>query len=276
MKSTRVSALVTYLQSLTVNHILDPSKMGPPSLQSLVTSTAAQVTEKLEDLSCDETTVLLRALKARNAELEQELQHRRQETEVAKDELTKLKETLYVIRPSSHCQRLNDEECAFAESVASKWLLESPSGTHGNYGLYGVDDSIDVNKVLMWSDDEKKFVQGKEEDLARRRRRLIRSVVISSQDVLYRLICLFADCICYLGMGERYKSIWGLELWHHKTGFRIRIYEAKGCANINYPDEEQYPYMDSETAADYLELLNLICSDRVPHPYDGCRAGSVA
>ena len=243
--------------------------MSPPSLQSLVTSTAAQVTEKPEDLSCEETAVLLRALKARNAELEQELQQNGQELKAAKDELTQLRETLYLIRPLKFDERLSEEDCDYAESVASKWRLEPPP----DVVLEDTGEApSNFNKWLIWSEDEKKFVIGEQEDLFLR---LTASCVISSQDLLYRLICLF-DCLSYLDPGERYKCIWELRLWHYKTGCEIHIYEHKGFANINRDYNNHYGRMDAESAADYLELVNLICSNRVPHTYDECKAGSIA
>ena len=93
----------------------------------------------------------------------------------------------------------------------------------------------------------------------------------SSPMLLYRLRCLFPSC--EVEEAEAYKAVWDVSLRHKRTNCRADFGEHKGAAFAHAdPSMEK----DEAAAQDLLDLIELLCSDRCPHPYDGLVAGCVA
>jgi hypothetical protein len=65
--------------------------------------------------------------------------------------------------------------------------------------------------------------------------------------------------------------VWETALVHVASGAVVSFREYKGGARVSSPQ-----FSDAFPADDLLELLNLICSPRCPHPYDGTVAGTIA
>ena len=95
--------------------------------------------------------------------------------------------------------------------------------------------------------------------------------VISSPMLLYRLRCLFPSCEV-----KKFKddlSVWNVSLRHKRTHYQADFEDNRGGV-IGGAD----PSMKEDTAAtqDLLGLIELLCSARCPHTYDGLVAGCVA
>lgn len=98
--------------------------------------------------------------------------------------------------------------------------------------------------------------------------------VISSALLLYRLMCIF-ECNVKSAGREGYKCMWWITLKHKETGEFLQFGEWKGAAGIwtKFHSKDELP---KEYKRDVILLLNELCSQDCPHPYDGCVAGSVA
>ena len=94
---------------------------------------------------------------------------------------------------------------------------------------------------------------------------------VSSPMLLYRLRCLFPSC--EVEEAEAYKAVWDVSLRHKRTNCRADFGEHKGATFANAD-----PAIEKDGAAtqDLLDLIEMVCSDRCPHPYDGTVAGCVA
>lgn len=101
------------------------------------------------------------------------------------------------------------------------------------------------------------------------------SYVISSALALYRLVCMFNKPIVECLGAAGYKVPWTLGLKHNATGTVINMREWKGAfgfgTKFGSVDDAPKEFLD-----DLCRLMNLLVSDRSPHPYDGVTAGGVA
>ena len=118
------------------------------------------------------------------------------------------------------------------------------------------------------------------------------SQTISSSLALYRLLAIFGPQNL---SSDGYKSVWKITLKHKDTGNILTLYDFKGAflfgsefslffGDISLLKNNNSPFGNMKVIQDIpesfkndiLKLLNLICSDESPHPYDGCVAGSIA
>lgn len=199
-----------------------------------------------------------------------------------------MKETReYLVQPKLYAERKADYKKG--EAINSKWkpisgkqaqkLTEDPKhplggGMCGNLHYEMLIDrktlkaTFAKKRLSMFEDRAayKKQSEKYEDSLAN---------VISSALALYRLICLFENPIVETQGAAGYKVPWSLAVRHVETGEVLQFGEWKGAFGIwtrfHKPSELPATYK-----RDLLEVLNLIFSDRSPHPYDGCTAGQVA
>jgi hypothetical protein len=95
------------------------------------------------------------------------------------------------------------------------------------------------------------------------------SNVISTAMLLYRLCCLFE--IDVNTSTDRYKWAWEAALQHNDSGAVVHFFDHKGGASVQSSQfSAEFP------ACDLVELLDLLCSPRCPHPYNTLVAGAVA
>ena len=97
------------------------------------------------------------------------------------------------------------------------------------------------------------------------------SSVISSPMLLYRLRCLFPSC--EVEQSDGYKGVWRVSLRHKRTNCQAEFGEHKGAVMIC---GDAAIGEDKATTQDLLDLIELLCSDRCPHTYDGVVAGCIA
>lgn len=98
---------------------------------------------------------------------------------------------------------------------------------------------------------------------------------MSSAMWLYRGICLFPNPIVLCEGSNGYKYPWALPLKHVETGELLVLCEWKGAFSLHsrFHGVEQAP---KNFMRDVRRLLNLMLSNKCPHPYDQVVAGSVA
>lgn len=93
---------------------------------------------------------------------------------------------------------------------------------------------------------------------------------------MYRLICLFPDPkFASLEGAEGYKMPWLIQLKHKETGDIFCIGEWKGGVTF-HSNMDSFKQASQKTIDDVQRLLQLLVSDKSPHPYDGVTAGGVA
>jgi len=184
---------------------------------------------------------------------------------------------IYVVNPPNVSKRVDDKVYDRVKIQTQKWTpLPDSSGVE----LIG-------NVRPVWNKKEKKFSfvpYPSLDDTEKNGKTLIiknyykeydnMHKVISSAMLLYRLLCLFKCTVVSEGP-EGYKCTWWITLKHNKTGERLMFGEWKGAAGIwtRFHNTEELPVSYRK---DILGLLNKLCAEDCPHPYDGCVAGSVA
>lgn len=104
--------------------------------------------------------------------------------------------------------------------------------------------------------------------------------VMSSALMMYRIICMFPSPIIELEGADGYKVPWSVCFKHKETGEFFIIREWKGGLSFA---SDLHSFMDCKNktereklAGDVQRLLQLLMSDKSPHPYDGVTAGGVA
>ena len=97
-------------------------------------------------------------------------------------------------------------------------------------------------------------------------------LIISSANLLYRLCCLFQNLPVDITGPSGYKVVWTAYVKHKASGKVFGFSEWKGAALYRMPTRE----LEDEWVDGWIELLDLLCSDHCPHPYDGVVAGSIA
>ena len=88
--------------------------------------------------------------------------------------------------------------------------------------------------------------------------------VIYSPMLLYRLRCLFPSC--EVEEAEAYKAVWDVSLRHKRTTCGPDFGEHKVAAFVR---ADRSMEKDEAATQGLLDLIELLCSDRCPHPYDG-------
>lgn len=101
------------------------------------------------------------------------------------------------------------------------------------------------------------------------------SQTISAALALYRIICMIENPIVETQGAAGYKVPWSVNLIHVETGEILSFSEWKGAFGIwtRFHDQKELP---EAYKRDIIEILNLMFSNKSPHPYDGCTAGIVA
>lgn len=175
----------------------------------------------------------------------------------------------YLVQPEMYGERKADYKKG--EEINKKWkpisskeaYEKNPNGTCGNIGSH-----ITVNAKTRKVKFNKDFTFDDKENLNLHE-------VISSAFALYRIICMIENPIVETEGAAGYKTPWKVQLIHVETGNILGIFEWKGAFGIwtkfHNPNELPASYKK-----DVAELLNLMFSDRSPHPYDNCTAGIVA
>jgi hypothetical protein len=92
---------------------------------------------------------------------------------------------------------------------------------------------------------------------------------------LYRLICIFQSPRIQIDGADGYKSVWEMAIKHRATGEIFGLGEHKAAVSF-WSKHYQEKDVPKKAMKDFLKLMNLILSDKSPHPYDGVTAGSVA
>jgi hypothetical protein len=169
----------------------------------------------------------------------------------------------YIIQPNLFCERnANYEKQKYITSVFTNGNYNDvPHFTCGNIKIHFVyDKNTSKFKIIN------KSIYPLPDDC------VSTSNVISSALVLYRLLAIFGPMTI---TSDRYKSVWNVVLYHYSTKKIITLYDYKGAFSFGseFSNIEDVP---ESLLNDIIELLNLICSDESPHPYDGCVAGSIA
>jgi hypothetical protein len=186
----------------------------------------------------------------------------------------------YLIQPKFLDRNANYGEGNYLkESFETEFDFDSP--TCGNIGSYFVYDT-----------NEKKIIMNKERIFPLEDNQMSLSRTISSSFALYRLLAILGPLKL---TSDGYKSIWYIRLKHKETDNIFTLYDYKGAFSIGSEFVEFFgdPSLINDKKSffgkmktiqsipesfknDILRLLNLICSDESPHPYDGCVAGSIA
>ena len=141
-------------------------------------------------------------------------------------------------------------------------------GTCGNIA-WEINFARPKNKVLVNITPGEENMLDKGEDAVRSYQ------VISSAFMLYRMICMFPNPIVEMQGSEGYKVPWSIALKHKETGEFFIIREWKGGLSFA-SDSHSFKETPESFTSDVKRLLQLLVSDKSPHPYDGVTAGGVA
>ncbi|HWY33557.1 MAG TPA: hypothetical protein VNX68_02855 [Nitrosopumilaceae archaeon] len=174
----------------------------------------------------------------------------------------------YLVQPELGGERKADYKKG--ELINKKWHPVSPQDAHkicpdGTCG--NVHGQIQVSKKTK----KIKFVEG----YSRSADTVGLYESISAALALYRVICMINNPIVVTEGASGYKVPWNVYLVHIETGEILSFGEWKGAFGIwtRFHDHKQLPEAYKK---DVEEILNLMLSDRSPHPYDNCTAGIVA
>lgn len=184
----------------------------------------------------------------------------------------------YLVQPELQAER----KAAYAKvkSINNKWTPVTSEEAHKEGGLNGnVNSEILIDKttlkvreplVRLSMFDKNKAAYAKQEETSTGI-----YMAISSALAMYRLICLFNNPIVETEGAAGYKVPWSMSFKHKKTGLIIMFSEWKGGFGVwtKFGSPKEVPELYKK---DMIEIINLILSDKSPHPYDGCTAGSVA
>jgi hypothetical protein len=176
----------------------------------------------------------------------------------------------YLVQPKQYGDRKADYKKG--EIINQKWkslsikeaFEKNPHGINGNVGMY---TSVDIKtKKVSMVDGEYAYNSKTKAGL---------SETISAALALYRIICMLNNPIVESEGAAGYKVPWAVYLMHVETGKVLCISEWKGAFGIRTPFGS-IKELPKTYKRDVIELLNLMFSDRSPHPYDDCTAGIVA
>jgi len=198
-------------------------------------------------------------LKSRNESLSTQL-----------EEFERKQKARYVVDPPSYQDRVGREMYERVERVTAKWKPQNPHQAHESDMNY-----MNVGRALRYVKSKKCFELTSTDSgtlLCHDVETCDLDEVMSSALMLYRLCCLWAGLQIEVEGPPGYKVVWTAELKHIATGEALAFSEWKGALLIRVSKLRAPPEFES----DMLELLNLLCDERCPHPYDGTVAGSVA
>lgn len=175
----------------------------------------------------------------------------------------------YLVQPELFADRKADYETG--KSINNKWkpisseeaFKKNPSGFCGNVG-----NSLAVDKKtkkIVFLDD---FARPSESQVSLYE-------AISCALAMYRTICMIDNPIVEAAGASGYKVPWSIFLEHVETGEILILSEWKGAFNLSIKFHSLKDLPESYKK-DMEEFMNLLLSDKSPHPYDGCTAGMVA
>jgi hypothetical protein len=149
-----------------------------------------------------------------------------------------------------------------------------------------------IESYFAYDTNEKKIIMNKKRIYPFPENQISLHKTISSSFALYRLLAIFGPLKL---SSDGYKSVWNIALKHKETENILTLYDYKGAFSIGSEFSEGFgdlPFNNDKDSFfgnikiiqnipepfknDIIRLLNLICSDESPHPYDGCVAGSIA
>lgn len=190
----------------------------------------------------------------------------------------------YFVNPSAAQERVKGTVYKRRDAIAAKWqpFAQDDNDAAGFCGNYSSNVYFNA-KTGKWAltpkgeDGERVWPHELPDSLSK-------CSVISSALLLYRLACVFKPIVSFDGP-EGYKMVWAACFRHVKSGQEIMFYEWKGGitfgARAAKGKRKDGPYAytpptGKQFEADFLQLLNFLCSSECPHPYDGTVSGSVA
>jgi len=174
----------------------------------------------------------------------------------------------YVVDPPICGSRVDNKVYARVKVQTDKWEPQMDMDADGNGNIKPVMDR-DTGKFLFKEYD---FGKGNyaefQEDYASI------SEAISSAMLLYRLLCHYKCTVISEGP-DGYKTVWWVTLKHKATGEMLTFGEWKGAAGVwtKFVHQKEAPKVFIK---DMLLLLEELCAQDCPHPYDRCVAGSIA
>jgi len=173
----------------------------------------------------------------------------------------------YICSPKYIEERLEPKDADAALALAALWepVDVSLEGTNGNIA----HDLFMDRKTGTFHPGQ--MFDPKLSEAARKKRASL-SEAISSALALYRMLCLW-KCAVQSEGPEGYKVVWSVPLKNKLTGEVVAFGEYKGGFQLF---SRAHSCADLKCAAQLIDLLNLICGPKCPHPYDGTVAGSVA
>lgn len=191
-------------------------------------------------------------------------------TKTKLDVLEQRDERRYILDVPMWQDRVDQDVVDHTERVIVKWQPWHTANVPFVKDHWGIGSTMELswhkgNKMWFMA-QQREVWQNMEETLSIHR-------VISSALLLYRLCCLWPVNTEAEGW-QGYKSVWTVTLRHKATGMFVQMSEWKGAALVRFSSGAKVPAGGYE--ADLLELMELLCSDKCPHPYDGTVAGSVA
>jgi hypothetical protein len=97
---------------------------------------------------------------------------------------------------------------------------------------------------------------------------------VSAPMMLARLCSLFHGLRIDVGGQEYYKVTWTVVLRHKETGHVVTFYDWKGGSSIG--SDVYGKGTPKSFIRDVKKLVEVLCNERCPHPYDGCVVGEIA
>lgn len=97
---------------------------------------------------------------------------------------------------------------------------------------------------------------------------------VNAPFLLARLCAAFNGLQIQVGGQEDYKTTWSTVLVHIDTGYVVTFYDWKGGASLG--SNVYGKDIPAEFLKDVRALVEALCDDRFPHPYDGCVVGEEA
>lgn len=183
----------------------------------------------------------------------------------------------YLVNPDFHAERKADYKAADRIRKAFTMVTEAQM-TKAGIGVCGnLSNELSVNikthKVSMIS--RPNSFKDRAASIRHEKKYAHFYESISAALLLYRVVCLFPNPKIALYGSKGYKYPWFAYMRHKQSGMVIGLGEWKGAASVH---SSLHDISDArgKFKEDLELLLNLILSDRSPHPYDKLTAGGVA
>lgn len=176
----------------------------------------------------------------------------------------------YLIQPDYLAERKADYKKG--EKINKKW---KPISQEEQYKICPKGVIGNVGSDIMVNPKNGKIVFVNFGERAKHKDKIYLFQVISAALAMYRVVCMINNPIIQAEGANGYKMPWSISLKHEETGNILMFGEWKGGFGIwtSFHKAEDLP---ASFKKDMVEILNLLFSDKAPHPYDGVTAGSVA